>query len=64
MSVLDNAVLSATISKALPVFIDTFSSFGMCFILSSPKNSNAPSAVSYLNTLMMPLGRGIPKPFY
>jgi len=57
-----DASFSAVMSKAFPVTILTFSSLGVWLIESSPMNSREPSALSVLNTLTVPLGRGIPSP--
>jgi len=51
-------------SKALPVFRVIFSSTGVWLIESSPINYNELSASSVLNTLTVPLGKGIPNLFF
>jgi hypothetical protein len=51
-------------SKAFPVPIVMFSSFGVWFILSYPINYRELSALSSLKTLTVPFGKGIPSPFF
>jgi hypothetical protein len=61
---LDFAYLFETMSKALPVVIVIFSSFGVWLMLSSPTNYKDLSASSSLNVLIVPLGKAIPRPFF
>jgi hypothetical protein len=50
------------ISKAVPIERVIFSFFGVCLIESSPINYKELSLSSSLNILMVPFGKGIPRP--